>query len=1278
MQKGVPTEDRLFVNGVHSDNDLLFQPPNTYRESINGRILYNKDGGYSWVNDKGNLYSFVLKEYNGSLLNNYQIIGSLDFSDKMVLFSTDNTNSEIGYIVINPDLSCTYQQVYNDKYDYNNDLLGFSLAHSIFGESVKENPDTERVYWTDNNKERKCLNILLGVSFNYTPSPLYPYWYSAQSMDRLCNWEIGYLGYSSRIDGNLKTGVYQYSYRQRTKDGYATAWSILTQPIFLNSQELVFGGNHTEYQMQPSNIVTEYGISLLIEKMDTRYPILDVAYLYSIDKTTPVEAGIFYSKEFGTKPFATQSVEHISHSAEAIPINSLVMRTRTVLTSSDTREKDNLLFDLNVTDIGILEPDLSNVIIKPKTRLVDSDTSALDNIVLPYTETPLSNSIVSIQQYTGKTIDYTVTNDYLSYQGMQYSHLFKGYWRGETYRTACLLFDMKGNPNYAFHMSDYTFPQQYEGVNDEFTLTSYEDGRYKIRIMGMDISGVRIPKEVLYDKDGKLRISGFSIVRAERVPKTLFQGVIQNTVFENNPDVDEGGDELVLITRPLPFTPNNFYVITGNNTREYYTGGILARDYRMYVNRSNTFLVYSPDLLFGYTPYPELKESDRIKLVGLVKAPISGDGTNSIGENLYYSKNYDTATTDYQSLYTLGDESSIKKTYKTPLGKQPAEHRIEGYDSDNTDFIYSQYLGTYLGAGFSPSCGAIKQLSWGCEGSMLTIAENFKDLGVYKLDSGGNYNYCQYFLVNYISPSDKYYTEDSNSLETTVYFNTGHYQKIDSGVIADTEQADGSLLFNGIEVWGGDCFVDYFDFARLLPQYNDCTTDGGCYTDYSVGLIFPVESNINHSMRFGRRYAKDGIQPEITSCAGVGIAENGIQLMQQENFDLNGVLQLQENIAFYPSKPTTITDNTDYPSQVINSQLKYYGEPIDHYRYNLFNDYLDLRGSNGKGNRLFILYNYLYFLQDRGLGRCFVNEKAIISTPEQGSVIVGSGAIFGGVIYISEKKGMQQRSALVVTENSAHFIDLNFRKWNRFAQDGDTPITDIKGLHNDLYDICGYYFIGGEVLDEPQLFGGVHGAYDYKNNEVIFTFRRNIEKRVDSEAIITKELSNRTYVYNESIGAFTGNLSILPRIYFTHRGKYFSTNNTLGNITPEKIYIHLFGLRGVYYDIVENSKLSVVFNTENDQHKVFDNSIINVNNGYTLIGETLMTTENNSELLNLQLDNRVKYKENLLRFPLRGLLQDGRVRGKYLKIDFTIVNDGLDTECKITSIESKFRISFPI
>ena len=1306
MQKSRPKINNYFLGGLHSDNDVQLQPPNTYRRSLNGRILFNSDGGYSWENDKGNKFSFTMVEYNGDILEDYAPIGTAEFADKIVIFSTNGTNSEIGYITINNEGLGTYQQVFNDKYDPNGDLLNFNVNNTIEAVAVKEAEGVERVYWGDgvgiSSNERRCIDILIGDSFNYTPEGVgtYIWWYSVHSLARYADWSMGRIKYVKRIDGALKTGVYQYSYRMRTASGYATDWYPLTRHIIMNS-EPIDESNSNNYQMQPSNITTDYGNQLQITGIDNRFRYIDVAYLYSIGENETVEAGLFHTQELFSFPTPSLAIFHTSHAAEPLNIDEFNVRKLSVLKAKTISEKDNRIFEANLLETGVLEPNLSEASLTAITRNMVMDDRPNDWTSKPFMHTEPVTTTVDIPSYTGASETYSIEGDYPNYKGTQWEHLFPSYWRGETYRFGVLLFDRKGIPNYVFHLDDYTFPEQYDESGD-FRLTEIDGGKWNIKMMGLQVNGVSIPASVLYD-NGELNVSGFSIVRAKRPEQTRFQGIITNTVFENN-DETEDAIPRYQYTRPLPFTENSFDGNVPPTEGAYYNNSLLgrgfsARDSKFYGSRQGTFLMHSPDIMFGYKPSPTWQSNHRIKLVGTRVTTDHQENTagynrlNVSGASAchYYSKNYSSDPSGLVSDYNLGDTSFIDQRGLDANGKIRKTdlflgYNIDEYDNQRTDLIYSQFTPLdFDNSGDDCCCCRIDKFSWGCPDSLLIIAKNFGSLHCADAYSAQR---NRVFVANYQEPLSSYYGSENsqNSLETTVYQMCGHFQPITQSVIDDTLQQDGSLLFNGIEVWGGDCYPFGFDYTRLLPQYRDCETSssgtgcqdydgdcgGDCYGDYAVSMIVPLESNINFALRYGRQFAKDGTEPENTACGLPNLYKNGIQEKQREDFNINTVLMHEENVQFFPPILDTIRRERQNPHTVIYTESKIYGEPIDSYRINLANNFLDLNGKFGDATKLFLQYNFLYYLQEQAFGRLYVNERALLSSPDTGSILTGSSGILSGALYISTDVGCQHQHSVTQGHNSTYWVNVDLGKLYRFTQNGLDPISDMKGVHNLVYDVSSFYRKNVTEYDSPQGRGGIHGVYDYKNNELIMTWRR-VRTSSGNDFIPVDRNIDLTLVYNEMAGVFTTEYDIHPHLYFPFRGFYFSSNYANNK---QDFYVHLQGNRGEYYGFLRNSYIKIVVEPDVEIEKIYDGTMMNVNSeGVDILSLANCKTDYNSFVYNFTTDTRQKYRHGMLWFPVRGVTQTDRIRGKYMEQEYEVANAD-DKLCRITMIENKFRVGY--
>ena len=114
----------------------------------------------------------------------------------------------------------------------------------------------------------------------------------------------------------------------------------------------------------------------------------------------------------------------------------------------------------------------------------------------------------------------------------------------------------------------------------------------------------------------------------------------------------------------------------------------------------------------------------------------------------------------------------------------------------------------------------------------------------------------------------------------------------------------------------------------------------------------------------------------------------------------------------------------------------------------------------------------------------FINQQATLNSPETGNIVVGSNGTLTGALYISQDIGCQNQFSVFGGHNQTYWVDVNLGKIYRFTQNGLTPLSD-KGQHNKIFVACRYY----KQRDNPAGIGGIHGVYDYKNNEALFTFQ---------------------------------------------------------------------------------------------------------------------------------------------------------------------------------------------
>lgn len=128
--------------GMNKDIEPSMIKDGIYTHAINSQ-LNNQDGNMPFIsNEQSTLFCSIIP---------YTLIGSIALQNKrFVLFSTDNSNSEIG---IFDEKSCTYTKVINAS------CLKFNTSNLIRGVAKQNRDGSESVYWCDNLNNDRVLDL---------------------------------------------------------------------------------------------------------------------------------------------------------------------------------------------------------------------------------------------------------------------------------------------------------------------------------------------------------------------------------------------------------------------------------------------------------------------------------------------------------------------------------------------------------------------------------------------------------------------------------------------------------------------------------------------------------------------------------------------------------------------------------------------------------------------------------------------------------------------------------------------------------------------------------------------------------------------------------------------------------------------------------------------------------------------------------------------------------------------------------------------------------------
>jgi len=92
------------------------------------------------------------------------------------------------------------------------------------------------------------------------------------------------------------------------------------------------------------------------------------------------------------------------------------------------------------------------------------------------------------------------------------------------------------------------------------------------------------------------------------------------------------------------------------------------------------------------------------------------------------------------------------------------------------------------------------------------------------------------------------------------------------------------------------------------------------------------------------------------------------------------------------------------------------------------------------------LFNNIYSIQEQGMGRLRIADRAMLQASTGADLVLGEGGLMDGIDYISKLYVTQHRDSIFSTERSIYWIDAQKAKILRFGQDGLTLLSDVNGL----------------------------------------------------------------------------------------------------------------------------------------------------------------------------------------------------------------------------------------
>lgn len=1263
------------TKGLISDIDLQKVSNEQVIVSVNGNFTGNNNK-YVWENLSGTSIFDINYEGRASA-NIYKIYYAFRNKDKVIAFCKYNATSDIGFSALNAVaileislnlelLTLTYTALKIDPINAN-----FQWDDNTVFINAKINYESDtivRLYWGVQGKGLFSVNLSEGLTSDISEAKY--------NID----YKYGYIRFNKIIDGSLKFGGYYYCYRLYANSGASTDWSIVEGPIIPPNKKPdgSFSGYHST-QAESSNGNTTSGIKLTINDIDTRYDFIQLACIYSNDFNIYSDSYIAFD---GKISGASMDIDHISSDGfESITVQEL---TTSSITLKDLGTFDiiknqlvlsNLEEDDELPETTIFEKNKVNgVVLTIGTKSIPSDMRSLNDQVgvnfetgsryinqlplnghssidstlddLKGTDGLLNGSItvdngkrvLKFKKYINNqgtfiydSIDFG--DDYFDYKGAVLSTYMRSLWLEETYRVGMLPIGTDGKMKGIRWLGDVKV-----GTNrntdvlweKKKSLTGYDDFYFKVRhliVTGLDITD--LVDDETDPSNPTCLIQGFHIVIAPRDKQILNEGILTPTVAN-----DEKTDTSENAAYNIGLLPN----LLGNDN----VAGI--NDFGGTIDFIDAY--YSPDLLLNFRN-EDFIIGDKLLLTAELK-PIFTDtkithfgkkdaqectsndyypGAHSQDNNYigaWFNKFYELATTNSNSLW-LRKEVSIRAKYDFD--------RFLDYENKYNDVhILSEKGTTFLNAMRSPySILITEEWAYGCPVRLFYL-DDIKDSNGDYLSSKIYKTYARFktdriMIASQKRPKSNLYNGTSDqALQNTAYCSTWHYQKIDTATLLAIKNGQGRYIFNEMDVFGGDTYINSFGFNRLsLIRLND-------EKNYADSVIVGLQSNVNSYLKINDVWERKRAFDPVTNTSGIGQWINsdtdfGV-FSKLENFSCPNYTATRNVGANYFTLPVSKYYTNKFMNRFQWTSKKIPGEKIDKFRIFPAVNYLDVEGTYGSVVRLFEDKNNIVFFQNNAIGIIPVDQREVI--PDQ----------FGAGLQIGRSDSIQEYE-YISTINGIYY-------------------------HNDVEKYpYGYVFF--DMVDRTILLfenGKIIPIADQTLNKTLIrrldiTSVKNIGYDTDKHLLLLNAIYNgtrKTILYNYMEKIFVGE-------FYDNVQKYLSFQNALFNIDKVNGKLNKYWSSGYnsYNGELSDSKIAVVINDNPTVDKVFK-TIQLLGNLVPFTSIRVYKLDNTYDELEIIANNNGEITNEFFKFekgklvgsiPLQSETYDS-IRGQYVIIEFTV------------------------
>lgn len=1211
-----------FFAGMHKDNDYSMRPENTYDDALNFRLTNVSGSSYILEEVDGNIVSF-------SITSGYTSIGYGVIKNKLIIFSTDGTNGQVGLLSINriTGIGSSYTVLYSDVSNPSNDKFNFDLANRIEAYGIPIDSITENVYWWDNLNQPRVINILDPSLSSRTVAY---FGYQIKTF-------LGEITLDSVITGSVEGGSVSYFYRLRTKSGYATPIALMTAVYPVTNNIPVPGGtapnfgkdNYQNINGVSSNESSSIGFKIKITNVSQVFDYIDVGVIHYSAFNTADYIGYFDSKNItGTTMYFDHTSDNNSllETLTEIDLNVGVLyieknktggyaKSRGVLSNISLGDNERIKEFETIVKAAVVTGYPNGIYWKWDVLSVLTDeypgsSVARGDNILPYLgHSPRASQSIPIPKYNGLNKNIEITNDYVDDKGVKVGGELKSFFRSpvvysnpnnsykQWYSFGIQLYDVIGSPIGVIHIADIPAPGEDDTWDGSAVVSStkfnlFTDNADGLYLNHLFIRFYGIPFDVLTTAPAV--VSAFSIVMCPVEKTVLAHGLIQPVIWANEFGLDE--------YRPSAFVPLLDNIQGSVIDAPTYPASVVSPFDPLYAIQAPEFQFQNPEpivtsandkIITGKCYWPKAISNAQ----GALSTPknedtyyhdlIFPDNINGVGnEGSYFARIGDKTVGQFgtgtmEKLWgDLKETTSLVKnvletlSVETPYGAWLLSHDKFSYFNGKPfvplNFTLIQSNLTYIRGWLSTKLLLLKlNERVRTDASIADLTDNVNPATPTspKTFAPDGIAAISKLQAYYIRPNGSPYGGTSASaLANREYIGTGHYQLLDNA----TYVANGnSWKFDNVGVIGGDCYLQVFGFVRMTPVSSIAAT---AYERIGTITAYVCQSRINALMRQGYFGLKNDLAVNT-------FPTNAISDVNPEQYIYNTAYSSTQNSIKYAAFDSNKNYQSNLPYRNYYTDKKFLGQTLDLFRIFPVNNLMDLDPRFGEIVNIRSKGNKIFYWQEDSFGYLPIEEK-ILSGQDQAQVVLGIGGALQRYDGIEEVHGNQQQWGLIETENGFVWLDVKRRQILAASNNegGLVQLSLIEGIESYLKTDNRFVveLIGDNTHakeEKPLLNIGINGGFDPKYKTAYITVLQS-EYGGQNFTIRVNVLANCTEGFD----------SRLPGIWFNVKNDIFISNKADDN----RVFAENYGPICNFYGDQYNSNLTVIISPRS-QEVLFDN-----------------------------------------------------------------------------------------